>query len=448
MRLGAALILAIAVSAHAYADVAVTVYNQNLGLVTQTQSFDLTSGMQGVTMTDVAAQIDPTSVRIAFRGSDVEIYEQNYHYDLVSTDAILKRYLDREIRLIGKEGRVYDGTLLSASGGMYVLQASGGLQLVSAGDILQIDLERLPDGFYTRPTLEWLVGTRRGQSAEAEVSYLTNGISWHAEYVALLNEDDTRLSLSGWSSIDNQSGATYRDAHLKLIAGDIHRAPKGRGMDMTYESMRLLAAAPPEAGFEERAFFEYHLYDLPRPTTISNRETKQIALFEPATVRVEKRYRFRPYRDPKKVAVVVEFKNSKENGLGIPLPAGVVRITKADTDGSKQLLGEDAIDHTPRDEEVSLEVGNAFDLTPEYRVTDRRQISKLVSEMDVEVKLRNHKEEATTIEVEQKAYRWMPWSITRSSHAYEKVDADTFRFRLAVPADGEVVLTYTQRIGS
>jgi hypothetical protein len=445
MRLGWAL-LVVTWAQLAYADVSVTVYNQNLGLVTETRSFDLATGMQHLTMTDVAAGMVPTSVRIGFSGHDVDLYEQNYHYDLVNNQAILQRYIDHPVRLVGKEDRVYEGVLLSASG-TYVLQTDQGLKLVSPSEVQHIDLERLPEGFYTRPTLDWLVGTDRGGAVDAEVSYLTNGIGWHAEYVAQLNEDDTRLELSGWASIDNQSGATYRDARLKLIAGDIHRPPVPRP-EMFSEGVVMAQAMPrASAGFDERSFFEYHLYDLPRRTTIANRETKQIALFDPAGAGVTKKYKYLPYKKADKISVVVEFENSEANGLGMPLPAGLVRVTKADIDGSKQLLGEDRIDHTPKDEDITLDVGDAFDLVPELSIVDRRKISKYVSESDVKITLRNHKEEAVTIEVEQKASRWQTWRLTAASHAYDRMDAETFRFSPEVPADGEVEITYTIRTG-
>lgn len=427
------------------ADVSVTVYNQNLGLVTETHAFDVKSGMQHLELTNVAAQMVPTSVRIDFPGGGVALHEQNYHYDLVNTEAILQRYLDSPVRLVGKESAVYEGTLLSAAG-QYVLSNERGLQIIKPDEILYVDLKELPAGFYTRPTLDWLVEANRAGKADAVVSYLTNGISWHAEYVAHLNADDTKLDLSGWSSIDNQSGATYTDAKLKLIAGDIHRPPMPMMDQYGVAEARTFAMAP-KAGFEERAFFEYHLYDLPRRTTIAQREVKQIALFEPATASVTKKYLYRSSRDQKKIAVVVEFANSKANGLGMPLPAGLVRVTKADVDGSSQLLGEDQIDHTPKDEDVSLEVGNAFDIVPEYTATDRRQISNKVAETDLQIKLRNHKTSAVTVEVEEQAPPYTPWTVTTSSHAFEKKDKDTFVFKVKVPADGEVVLTYTIRTG-
>jgi len=427
------------------AEVAVTVYNQNLGLVTDTRTFELQPGMQSLKVTDVASKMEPTSVRINFPNTAVEIYEQNYHYDLVNTSAIMNRYLDKTIRLVAKGDRVFEGTLLS-TGAMYVLGTDAGLQLVNPEEVLEVDLKEMPEGFFTRPTLEWLVGASRGGQAEAELSYLTNGINWHAEYIAHLNADDTKIDLSGWASIDNQSGATYKDAKLKLIAGDIHRPQQARPM-MGLRMDEAYATAVPKAGFEERTFFEYHLYDLPRRTTVSDKETKQIALFEPATASVTKKYMFRPYRDQNKVAVVVELQNTKENGLGIPLPKGLVRLTKADIDGSSQLLGEDNIDHTPKDEELTFEVGNAFDLTPEFAIKDRRAISRTVTESDVEIKLRNHKSEKVTIIVEQKAWRWSNWKITASSAPYEKVDADTFRFNIDIQPNAEAVLTYTIRTG-
>lgn len=446
MRAVVSVAIALLWASLAWAEVAVTVYNQNLGLITDLRRFELKSGLQSIRLSDVAAQIEPTSVRIEFPSTAVELYEQNYHYDLVNTQAILQRYLDRTVRLITKDGQLYEGTLLS-TGSMYVLKAGLELRLINPAEVLQVDLAELPEGFYTRPTLEWLVGATHGGPVDAEVSYLTSGIGWHADYVAHLNSDDSRLELSGWASIDNRSGATYEDAKLKLIAGDIHRAPQDRPIMFRGEAASAMEAALPKAGFDERSFFEYHLYDLPRKTTVANNETKQIALFEPAGAAVTKKYMYRPYKNPQKVAVVVEFENSKGNGLGIPLPAGLVRLTKADIDGSAQLLGEDRIDHTPKDEKLTLEVGNAFDLTPEFTVTDRRQITRTVTESDVKIKLRNHKSVRVTIEVEQKAYSWTEWQILRSSLPYAKVDADTFRFDVDLPVDGEVELTYTIRTG-
>lgn len=402
--------------------------------------------MQSLVLTDVAAHIEPTSVRIEFARSDIELYEQNFHYDLVNTQAILNRYLDKSVRLVGKDGTVHEGTLLSSQG-MYVLQSSRGLKMVNPGEVVYVDLADLPDGFYTRPTLEWLVHSPEAGRVDADVSYLTTAISWHAEYVAHLNSDDTRIRWSGWASIDNRSGATYKDAKLKLIAGDIHRASGRRPgrdvMELNFSS----AMRAPRAGFEERSFFEYHLYDLPRRTTVADKETKQIALFDPASAAVVKKFLYRPYMNQKKIAVVVEFENTEANGLGMAMPRGLVRLTKSDIDGTSQLLGEDRIDHTPRDETVSLEVGNAFDIIPEFRVVDRRKISRTVQEQDVEITLRNHKNSDVEVGVEQKASRWNAWRIIASSVPFEKTDAETFTFKLKVPSDGEVVFTYTIRTG-
>lgn len=440
------MVMALSLLGSAQAEVSVTVYNQNLGLVSEHRSFQVDSGMQSLVLTDVAARIEPTSVRIQFAQPDFELYEQNFHYDLVNTQAILNRYLDKSIRLVGKDGQVFEGTLLSSQG-MYVLQSSRGLIMVNPEEVVHIDLAELPDGFYTRPTLEWLVHSPKSGSVDAEVSYLTRSISWHAEYVAHLNSDDTRIQWSGWASIDNQSGATYRNAKLKLIAGDIHRPSAGRRRIDASAVFALEAARAPKAGFEERSFFEYHLYDLPRRTTVADKEIKQIALFEPASAAVTKKFMYRPYMNQKKVAVIVEFENTKRNGLGMAMPKGLVRLTKSDIDGTSQLLGEDRIDHTPRDERISLEVGNAFDIVPEFRVMDRRQISRTVQEQDVEITLRNHKKTEVEVVIEQKASRYQAWRITNSSRPFEKIDAETFTFKLNVPSDGEVVFTYTIRTG-
>jgi hypothetical protein len=429
------------------AEVSVTVYKQYLGLVSEHQSFKVGSGMQSLMLSDVAAFIEPTSVRIQFADSDVELYEQNFHYDLVNTQAILNRYLDRSVRLVGHDGAVHEGTLL-ASTGMYVLQSSDGLTMVNPEEILHVDLAELPDGFYTRPTLEWQIHSPKSGSLDAEVSYLTRSINWHAEYVAHLNSDDSRIQWSGWASIDNRSGATYKNARLKLIAGDIHRPTPDRARPSGAEYALAAPARATRAGFDTRSFFEYQMYDLPRRTTISDKETKQIALFEPATASVDKMFLYRPYRNQNRVAVVVEFENEKSNGLGMAMPKGLVRLTKSDVDGTTQLLGEDKIEHTPRGERISLEVGHAFDVVPEYRVVDRRQISKTVQETDVEITLRNHKESEVEVVIEQKASRWNVWKITKSSQSFLKVDAETFTFKLKLPRDGEAVCTYTLRTGA
>jgi hypothetical protein len=310
--------------------------------------------------------------------------------------------------------------------------------------IVDLRFPSLPEGLITKPTLVWdLVADRAGKQ-NTELSYLTHGITWHAEYVAVTNEDDTQADLAAWVSVDNRSGGTYPDARLQLIAGDVNIIQEklnirgGRVRQFTAE------LAAPAAGFEEETFFEYHLYTLPRTTTIRDRETKQIALFPPTSTPVEKLYEYKPWQDEKKIRIVLEFENREERGLGMPLPKGKVRTYKRDSRGGQQFVGEDMIDHTPRNEKVRLGLGNAFDVVAERTVKDQKKISDRVRETSYEVKFRNRKEEGITVVAQDRF--WGDWRIIAESHSSEKKDASTTEWSIDVGADAEVVLTYTVRV--
>ncbi|MEW5924005.1 MAG: DUF4139 domain-containing protein [Candidatus Zixiibacteriota bacterium] len=428
--------------------ISVTVYNSNLGVVHETRALNFEKGTGRVLFTDVPSQIDPTSVgfEITDPGKSAVILEQNYAYDLVSPEKIYSKYIDKKIDLFDKAGNMFSGTLLSFSGGAFVLREDAGkVQIIRLEQVVNANFPELPEGLITRPTLFWLYDSDFSGKADCEVSYQTAGIDWNAEYVGILSGDEKNLGLTGWSSINNQSGATYKDATLKLIAGDIHRAPSPRTrapMGMADEAVLMKSSA---AGFEEKEFFEYHMYTLPRKATIADNEIKQIALFEPASTAIKKEYYYQPEMNAKKVKVVIKFTNSKEAGLGIPLPAGRTRIFKADDDGSMVLLGEDNIDHTPRDEEVKLTIGYAFDISAEEKVVNYNRISPQVDEREYEIELRNHKKENVTIKIEKQLYG--DWEVTQSSHEYKKKDANTLIFDVPVKTDGKEIVKYTVRTG-
>jgi hypothetical protein len=428
-------------------DVAITVYNQNLALVKEGRTLDFQRGVNRMSLSDVAASIDPTSVHFKLRssGDRIELLEQNYQYDLVSSDKILQKYLGHSIDIVMKNGDVLSGQYLSSSSGYLVLQLpAGGVRMINAAEVLSVTAPQLPEGLIVIPTLQWLIDSGVTGRREAEISYLTGNINWHAEYIALLDKDDKNLRLSGWVSLDNQSGKTYQDAKLKLVAGDIHRVQPPQPMyDRAVLMEKMAVAAAP--GFEEKTFFEYHLYTLGRPATIANNETKQVSLFDPAGTPVEKIYRYTIGDGNKDVNVVVTFKNSRSNGLGMPLPAGKIRLTKQDSDGAEEFLGEDLIGHTPRDEELELRVGNAFDIVGETTTLDIRQISDRVQEMTIETKLRNHKEEAVTVHARYNV--WGDWEIRESNFEYERKSAQQVEFRVPVAADGEAALRFRVRIG-
>jgi hypothetical protein len=436
-----------------YAEVAVTIYNQDLGLVKDVRELEFQKGRSIIKFTDVASQIDPTSVH--FKPVDtsdrVSILEQNYQYDLVSSSKILQKYVDKEIELFTKssgpkgEEKSYKGILLSYSNENVTIQEPGGaIRIIRLDDVRDLYFPTLPEGLITRPTLVWLLDSDVSGKRKAEVSYLTNGINWHAEYVAVVDQKDQNLELAGWVSIDNRSGATYEDAKVKLIAGEVHRVEEMAPMRMAKGGYALdVAQAAPQ--FEEKAFFEYHLYTLLRPATIKDNEIKQVSLFPSTNVKVKKIYTYDGARYDKKVRVELEFKNAQSEGLGMPLPQGKIRVYKADVDKSLEFVGEDRINHTPKDEKVRVFLGNAFDIVGERKKTDFKQITDDVTEESYQIKLRNHKEEAVEVVVVEHLYSYTEWEIRESTFPYEKKDANTIEFKIPLAKDQEVVLNYTVR---
>jgi hypothetical protein len=431
---------------------AVTVYNGNLGLVRDRRRVDLASGVSSLPFPGVASQIDPTSVAFqALRDpAGVEVLEQNYEYDLLTPEALLNKYVGEEVTLyVTRDGRevAAPARLLSTQGGT-VYQMGDSIALNPPGRVV---LPALKGDLKALPTLLWTLDSQRSGPEPVEVSYLTGGLDWRADYVATLGTDDGTLDLGAWVTLDNKSGASFPNAKLKLVAGDIHRAPREEDRELAAKAMRLADEAASAPQFEERTLFEYHLYDLPRPTTLKNNQTKQIRLLEASGVRTRKTYTLagapwyytQAYGGEKnlKVGVYQEFDNSKANRLGMPLPAGVVRVYKADADGTLQLLGEDRIDHTPRDERVRVKVGEAFDLVADRRQTDFKVLaSGHLYEEAFEVTIRNHKQEAVTVQVVEP----LPgdWTVLSSSHSYEKLDAFTLRFAVPVEPNGEAKLAY------
>jgi hypothetical protein len=441
-----------------------TVYNQNIALVRDTRPFGLEQGVNEVRFSDVASQIDPTSVH--FRSlTDPEgtaVLEQNYEYDIVGTQKLMQKYVDQEIELVAQDGSLYQGTLLSAADDVILQDANGGVTVVRLDQVQQFNFPELPEGLITKPTLVWLLAAEQTGDQDVEVTYMTGGINWHADYVVQLNEDDTALDLNGWITLDNRSGATYSDANLKLVAGDVNVIREARAAaDRVFalEAEALPAAAP---AVEERELFEYHLYDVQRPVTVRDNQTKQIEFTSATDVPAEKFFvydgapglgfygyavpdpGYGTYSNPD-VNIYLQCENEEENGLGIPLPAGRVRVYKADVDGSLQFVGEDQIDHTPRDESVRLLLGNAFDIIGERRQTDFQQLGRDVVEESFEITVRNHKDEDVEVRVLEHLFRWSEWEIVQESAEHIKLDQGTAEWRLPVPADGETTLTYTVR---
>ncbi|MBS1903254.1 MAG: DUF4139 domain-containing protein [Bacteroidetes bacterium] len=415
-----------------------TVYNSNLAVVRDVRLVDIAKGQSTISLRDVSAQIDPTSVRVVSPSHPgaISVLEQNFEYDLVNQSALLDRYIDKHISVTDDKKNVTEGKLLAADGGQLTLQTDKGIVMLTGG-AQQISVPMLPEGLITRPTLVWLMNSGSEHTREPlEVSYQTGGISWHAEYIATLAEDEKSLDLSGWVSIENHSGTSYPDAHLKVVAGSINRAvapvySKARENSLRYSNITT-------DDIEERNFFEYHLYDLGRKTTIANNEVKQISLLIAEGVKAQKVY---SYYGGRNVEVSIKFKNTKENGMGMALPMGTVRIMKRDKDGAVELAGEDRIQHTPRDEEVTVKAGNAFDLIGERTVTESRETGPHTSTESAEINLKNRKDEDVIVDVYENLSP--NWTITVWSDDYEKKSANQIVFHVPVKARSEHKVRYT-----
>jgi hypothetical protein len=428
--------------------VAVTVYNDNLGLIREVRGLQLAHGRRELEYADVASGIDPTSVslRSLTAPSDLGVLEQNYEFDLITPSRLLDKFVGLPIELQQGDSLV-QATLLSNQDGT-VLKIGDQVYPSAPGNVV---LPRLPANLAAHPTLKWLLENDHAAGPQkTEVSYLTSGLSWHANYVLVSSADGRRCDVNGWVTLDNQSGATYRRATLTLVAGDVNRV-RDREEDEEREKVhyaKKAALAAPQ--FAERALFEYHSYLLNRPTTLLDRQTKQLSLLSAARVPSETVYRFEDEelsvwsddteRHQGKVTVYLTLKNSHANHLGIPLPKGTVRVYQADADRHLQFIGEDAIDHTPRDEWLRLKLGQAFDLVAERRQTAFRDFGPLY-ETSYEVTLRNHKDAPVRIVCAEPLSG--EWTITRSSHPFRKIDATNVEFTVPVAANSESKLTFT-----
>ena len=428
--------------------VSITVYNADLGVIKDVREIEIKSGLSEIKLTDVAQRIDPTSVHINFNG---EVLEQNYQYDLVSMDKILRKYVDRAVQLISDKGEFIEGTLLSVNGLQIVLQKKdGGLLMLPNAGKYQISVGSLPDGLITRPTLVWLVNSTGSGNQNVEVSYQTKGMNWHAEYVVVLNEDDTALDLNSWVSVENRCGATFKNAKLKLVAGDLNLIKEKAGRAGVYtDGLRVEKSMARQEQFQEKEFFEYHIYDLQRKTTLANNETKQISLFEAENVKATKKFFYRSgggyygkVSRKGKVSVIVAFENSEEDNLGKPMPKGKVRVYKSDGD-ALEFIGEDLIDHTPKKEEIKLRIGEAFDIVVEEVQTENKKISSKVNEQSYEITFKNRKKENITVEVERML--GLNWEVLNTSHDFKKKDAQNIVYQIPVNAGGETVLKFKVR---
>ena len=440
--------------------VAVTIYNQNLALVKDKRRLTLEQGEVNLAFREVSAQMRPETALLTADG--LAVIEQNFEFDLLTPEALLKKYVGHQVEVIsrhpttGVESRK-SAKVLSANNGV-VLQFDDHIETGIPG---RLSFSELPENLRDRPTLTMLLENTVTGAKDIELSYLTGGLQWRADYVAELNATDDAINLSGWVTLTNTSGASYRNAQLQLVAGDVHQAPPERkfadGSRREVMIMKTMAGAPSMA---QEEMFEYHLYTLSRPTTIADRQSKQVALLQASSVPCKKEFLLKGssyyYRraygeiDRKlKVGVFVEIENRKKNHLGLPLPKGVVRVYKEDSKGALQFIGEDRIDHTPENETIRLKLGDAFDLTAAKKQTSFKKIGgdgryNYIYEAAFEVKLKNAKSE----EVEIKLVEPIPgdWEILTESHSHHKESSSAASWRIPVPAKGEATLVYHVRV--
>lgn len=434
-------------------DVAVTVYNNNLGLVRERRSVKLLPGETTLQFMDVPSSIRPETVSLTSVSAPgrLHILEQNYEFDLMSPEKLMEKYVGREVRLINKDNDLsfaeVTARLVSMNNGP-IYEIDGDFYLGHPGSVV---LPEIPETLIAKPTLAWLL-QNEGTDHEVEVTYLTEGITWKADYVLTLNAESTKMSVEGWVTLTNQSGAPYNNALLKLVAGEVHRVyDEMPQVEALGYAARMAPAAPP---MREEAFAEYHLYTLERRTSIKENQSKQVSLLTAEDAAVHKAYEFRgaqyfysqqvPEMPPQHVAVFLVFRNDEASRLGMPLPAGVMRVYQKDSDGAQQFVGEDRIEHTPKDEEVRLQIGEAFDVVGERKQTDYRQLLNNIHESAYSIVLRNHKEEEITVDVVEPFQG--DWQILESSHEFVKRDARSAVCSVAIPKDGEVTITYRVRV--
>jgi hypothetical protein len=442
-------------------ELAVTVYNSDVALVRDVRELQLPRGSFDLRFMDIAATVNPATVhfRSLTEPSRVNVLEQNYEYDLLEPDKLLRKYVGRDVILVrrrsengGTREEEVKARLLSYNNAP-VWQI--GSEIVTGMSADHIKFPELPGNLYTHPTLIWTLDNSGTARHRVEASYLASKLSWNADYVLTVGRDDKAADLDGWVTLANGSGTSFRNTKLQLVAGDLNRVREVMAKALRFNARSEVDAAAPPAMAQE-SFSDYHLYTLARKTTINNNETKQVSMLTGTGVPVRKRYVVEgqsyyyrngqhpgsPLKDV--VQVYYQFKNEEHAGLGMPMPAGVVRVYQADSKGGTQFVGEDRIAHTPKDEELNLKIGNAFDVTCERNQTDFEKIASNVYEFEYAITLRNHKATPVTVEVNEPIGG--TWKMVRSSHEWTKTAAWAAGFSVPVAVDGTAVLKYRVRV--
>lgn len=466
------LLLTAALTSAVGADTALTIYNRDLAVVRETLPLDLKAGLNTVAFDRATARVQADSVvlRDPAGKAAFSILEQSYRNDPVSRGLLLRHFEGQTIdfRTVYPDGKVEtmagkiirSGYVPGRGNEDPVIEVDGKLRFQLPGEPL---FPALTDGSILRPTLSWQIAARDAAAFDAQLSYLSNGFQWKADYNIVAPEKSETVTLSGWVTVNNQCGTSFKNATVKLVAGDVNIV-EPRSSRNEVMMMRAAAMDMAEAKVEQKAFDDFHLYTLPRPVTIHDKETKQVEFIRSPQVKAQKKYvydgasmhRFHGGRVenplqgmeyPKDVAIFWELKNDEASGLGLPLPAGRVRFYRSDdADGNLEFVGENNIDHTPVNEELSIYTGNAFDLVGERKITNfqRRDRENWMTET-IEVTVKNRSKQARTITVREPLWRWSSWNIENPSMEFKKKDAQTIEFTVPLQPDEEKILTYTAR---
>lgn len=438
-------------------NISVTIYNDNLALVKDQRRIRLDNGLNTLAFRDVSAQIRPETALLRSLTSlgKLSVVEQNFDFDLLTPEKLLEKYIGKTVEVI----KTNPATGAETSEQAQVLAASNGVVVkfadrIETGIHGRIVYPDVPANLRERPTLVMSLNNAGAAQQDVELSYLTGGLGWHADYVAELDTGEDKLDLSGWVTLTNTSGTAYRNAKLQLVAGDVNRVPQAMQMaaPLAARKAEMAADTPP---MREENLFEYHLYSLDRPTTISENQTKQVALLSATGVPVRKElllqggeyYYQGSYGDlgqKIKVGVFIEFDNKPGTGLGLPLPKGIMRVYKKDANDGAQFIGEDSIDHTPKNEKIRLKLGDAFDITADKKQTDFKKLGgdthhNFVFESAYEILLKNAKKETVTVTVREP----IPgdWNIAQETHPHSR-DGNSAVWHIAVPAEGKITLSY------
>jgi hypothetical protein len=441
-------------------ELSVTVYNSSLALVRDVRNLQLASGSFDLRFMDIAATVNPATVhfRSLTEPSRVSVLEQNYEYDLLEPDKLLRKYVGRDVTLV--RTRQEGGTTRQEEVRAHLLSYNTGPVWRINGEIVtglgadHIRFPELPQNLYSRPTLIWTLDNSGTGRHRVEASYLASKLSWNADYVLTVGRSDAAGDLDGWVTLTNGSGTSFRNAKLQFVAGELNRVRQV--LEEARGDMRALASPSAQKAMTEESFSEYHLYSLGRRTTINNAQTKQVSMLSATAVPVQKRYvvdgRAFYYRNvqhpgsPLKddVQVFYQLKNEEKAGLGVPMPAGTVRVYQSDSTGGVHFVGEDRIDHTPKDETLQLKIGHAFDVVCERKQIAFEKIAPGVYELEFEIRLRNHKDSPVTVEVNEPIGG--TWRMLQSSHAWEKTDAWAAQFKVPVATGAESILKYRVRV--